>query len=60
MLLKMMSIDIHYKICSKSARGAYDYPTYAIIDRKGIVRVIGLQTHHVEEVVEKLLSESAS
>jgi thiol-disulfide isomerase/thioredoxin len=36
------------------------YPTYAIIDRKGIVRVVGVQTHHVEEVVKKLLAESAS
>lgn len=59
MLCKMMWLDIHYKICSKSARGAYDYPTYAIINRKGIVRVIGLQSHPVEEVVEKLLAESA-
>ena len=33
------------------------YPTYAIIDRKGIVRVIGLQPDHVEEVVKKLLAE---
>ena len=35
------------------------YPTYAIIDRKGIVRVIGLQPQHVEEVVKKLLAEPA-
>ena len=36
------------------------YPTYAIIDRKGIVRVVGLQPEHVEEVVKKLLAEPAS
>ncbi|HZQ47393.1 MAG TPA: redoxin domain-containing protein [Verrucomicrobiae bacterium] len=36
------------------------YPTYAVIDRKGIVRVIGLQSQHVEAVVEKLLAEPAS
>jgi thiol-disulfide isomerase/thioredoxin len=33
------------------------YPTYAIIDRKGIVRIVGLQPDHVEEVVKKLLNE---
>jgi thiol-disulfide isomerase/thioredoxin len=33
------------------------YPTYAIVDRKGIVRVIGLQPSYVEEVVKKLLDE---
>ena len=36
------------------------YPTYAVVDRKGIVRVIGLQPHHVETVVKKLLAEPAS
>jgi len=35
------------------------YPTYAIIDRTGIVRVVGLQPGHVEEVVQKLLAEPA-
>ncbi|HEY4417735.1 MAG TPA: TlpA disulfide reductase family protein [Verrucomicrobiae bacterium] len=35
------------------------YPTYAIIDRKGIVRVVGLQPDHVEEVIKKLLAEPA-
>jgi thiol-disulfide isomerase/thioredoxin len=33
------------------------YPTYAIIDRKGIVRTIGLQPEYVETVVAKLLAE---
>jgi thiol-disulfide isomerase/thioredoxin len=33
------------------------YPTYALVDRKGIVRVIGLQLGHVEPVVKKLLAE---
>jgi thiol-disulfide isomerase/thioredoxin len=36
------------------------YPTYAVIDRKGVVRAIGLQPEHVETVVEKLLAEPAS
>jgi len=33
------------------------YPTYAVVDRKGIVRVVGLQPGHVEEVVQSLLAE---
>jgi thiol-disulfide isomerase/thioredoxin len=36
------------------------YPTYAIVDRKGTVRIIGLQPDHVEEVVKKLLDESVA
>jgi thiol-disulfide isomerase/thioredoxin len=36
------------------------YPTYAVVDRKGIVRAVGLQTSRVEEVVKKLLAEPAS
>jgi thiol-disulfide isomerase/thioredoxin len=35
------------------------YPTYAVIDRKGVVRAIGLQPEHVEAVVQKLLAEPA-
>jgi len=35
------------------------YPTYAVIDRKGIVRAIGVQPDYVEKVVEKLLKEPA-
>ncbi len=35
------------------------YPTYAVVDRKGIVRVIGLQPQNVEDVVKKLLAEPA-
>ena len=35
------------------------YPTYAVIDRKGIVRVIGLAPEHLEEVVKKLLAEKS-
>jgi hypothetical protein len=36
-----------------------NYPTYAVIDRKGILRSIGLQPHNVEKVVTKLLAEPA-
>ena len=35
------------------------WPTYAVIDRRGIVRAIGLQPQHVRTVVEKLLAEPA-
>jgi thiol-disulfide isomerase/thioredoxin len=45
----------------KSAKAwqAHYYPTYALVDRKGVVRVIGLQPKNVEEVVKKLLAEPA-
>ena len=33
------------------------YPTYVAIDRKGIVRAIGLSSDHVEDVIQKLLAE---
>lgn len=36
------------------------WPTYGVIDRKGILRAIGLLPERVEEVVEKLLAEGAS
>lgn len=36
------------------------FPTFAVVDRKGIVRVIGLQPQNVEKVVQKLLAEPAS
>ena len=46
----------------KSAKAwqAKYYPTYAIVDRKGVVRVIGLQPQHVEKVIKKLLAEPAA
>jgi thiol-disulfide isomerase/thioredoxin len=34
------------------------WPTYAVVDRKGIVRAIGLQPQHVRAVVEKLIAEA--
>jgi thiol-disulfide isomerase/thioredoxin len=45
---------------SEKAWAVHYYPTYAIIDRKGIVRVIGLQPEYVEPVIRKLLAEPAS
>jgi thiol-disulfide isomerase/thioredoxin len=44
---------------SQAAWHVHYYPTYAIVDRKGVVRIIGLQPPHVEEVVKKLLDEPA-
>ena len=43
---------------SQTAWAVHYYPTYAIVDRKGIVRAIGLQPDNIEKVVEKLLKES--
>ena len=42
---------------SQNAWAVHYYPTYAIVDRKGVVRVIGLQPDYVERVVKKLLAE---
>ncbi len=44
---------------SQEAWAVRYYPTYSVIDRKGIVRAIGLQPQHVETVVQKLLAEPA-
>ena len=44
---------------SQSAWAVDYYPTYAVIDRKGVVRAIGLQPEYVETVVTKLLAEPA-
>ena len=46
------------EVSSKAWQASY-YPTCALVDRKGIVRVIGLDPSHVEEVVGKLLAEPA-
>jgi thiol-disulfide isomerase/thioredoxin len=44
---------------SEKAWNVHYYPTYAVVDRKGIVRSIGLQPQNVEKVVTKLLAEPA-
>lgn len=36
------------------------FPTYAVVDRKGNLRAIGLQPDFVEKVVDKLLTETSS
>lgn len=35
------------------------YPTYAVVDREGVVRAIGLKPDNVEDVIESLLAEEA-
>jgi thiol-disulfide isomerase/thioredoxin len=35
------------------------YPTYAVVDREGVVRAIGLKPDNVEDVIETLLAEEA-
>jgi len=44
---------------SEKSWAVHYYPTYALVDRKGIVRVIGLQPQNVEAAVKKLLAEPA-
>lgn len=43
----------------EKAWNVHYYPTYAVVDRKGILRSIGLQPQNVESVVTKLLAEPA-
>jgi len=45
---------------SEKAWAVNYYPTYAVIDRKGVVRAVGLQPDKVEDVVKKLLDEKSS
>jgi thiol-disulfide isomerase/thioredoxin len=45
------------QLASEKAWKVQYYPTYAVMDRKGIVRAIGLQPEYVEPVVKKLLAE---
>jgi thiol-disulfide isomerase/thioredoxin len=44
---------------SEKAWAVHYYPTYAIIDRKGIVRIVGLYPDYLEQVIKKLLAEPA-
>ena len=47
-------------LASQAAWHVHYYPTYAVVDRRGVVRAIGLQPDHVEEVIKKLLAEGQS
>lgn len=55
--------SIKYPLCvdnnSKSVKSykVHFYPTYVVIDRKGVVRAAGLEPSSVEKVVAKLLEE---
>ncbi len=44
-------------LASQKAWRVRYYPTYAAMDRKGRVRVIGLQPEYVEPVIKRLLAE---
>ena len=44
-------------LLSEAAWHVHYYPTYAVVDRNGVVRAIGLQPEYVEEFVRKLLAE---
>jgi hypothetical protein len=44
-------------LAAEQAWGVMWYPTYAVVDRKGMVRAIGLSPEHLEEVIEKLAAE---
>jgi thiol-disulfide isomerase/thioredoxin len=44
-------------LASENAWKVHYYPTYAVIDRKGVVRAIGLQPDFVEPVIKRLLAE---
>jgi thiol-disulfide isomerase/thioredoxin len=46
------------QLAAQKAWQVHYYPTYAIVDRKGIVRIIGLRPDYVEQVVKKLLAEA--
>jgi thiol-disulfide isomerase/thioredoxin len=46
------------QLTSERAWQVHYYPTYAIVDRKGTVRIIGLKPNYVEQVVKKLLAEA--
>jgi len=35
------------------------FPTYAVIDREGIIRAIGIDPEHVEDVIETMLADEA-
>jgi thiol-disulfide isomerase/thioredoxin len=45
------------KLAAARTWSAQNLPTYALIDRKGIVRVVALKPERLEEVIQKLLAE---
>ena len=46
------------QLTSQKAWQVHYYPTYAIVDRKGTVRIVGLKPNYVEQAVKKLLAEA--
>lgn len=47
------------KLAAKQAWAVSYYPTYAVIDRTGKVRALGVQPSYVEKVVEAVLKDDA-
>ena len=47
------------QLTTENAWQVHYYPTYAIVDRKGTVRIVGLKPSYVESVVKKLLAETS-
>jgi len=43
-------------LAAQNAWQVHYYPTYAIVDRKGVVRKIGVRPEYVEEVIKRLLA----
>ncbi|MFO1477166.1 MAG: TlpA disulfide reductase family protein [Verrucomicrobiota bacterium] len=48
------------KLTAERAWRVNYYPTYAIVDRKGNLRALGVQPEYVDRIVTKLLAEPAS
>jgi hypothetical protein len=44
-------------LSAEKAWGVMWYPTYAVVDRKGNVRAVGLSPQYLEDVIKKLVAE---
>ncbi len=62
-MVKKLKLTTHTAIPTDQKKFAQDWcigwwPTYIIIDQKGIVRAAGLTPDHIEDAVKKLLAEA--
>lgn len=46
-------------LAAQEGWGVMWYPTYAVVDRKGNVRAVGLSPQYLEDVIRKLVAEPA-